>query len=122
MDPFRCFEVLFDYCDESNQKDVLYAYVLGMGMHYILDRKIHPYVYYKTGFSDDKKMKKLYFADHTLFETNIDVLLMNNKYRDFRVRPLDSLECQEDKIRVVSRMYKVLVDKIYGITGTYKRF
>lgn len=106
MDPSKMFEFFLDYADKSKDKDILYSYILGAVLHYILDRKIHPYVFYKTGFSDDNKMKKKYFADHTLFETHIDVLLMNDRYKKYKVRTIDSIKCDEDKIEIVSEMYE----------------
>ena len=86
----------------------MFSYILGAGLHYVLDKKLHPYVFYKTGFSDDKKKKAKYFADHTLFETHIDVLLMNGRYKDYKVTPMESIKCDEDKIEDVSDMYEAL--------------
>ena len=104
-DPSEMFKFMVEYASEKKNKDILYSYILGAGMHYILDRKIHPYVYYKTGFSDNKKLKKIYFAHHTLFETNLDILLINDKYKDYKVKPIDSIKCDEEKIEEVSEMY-----------------
>ena len=77
-------------------------------LHYILDRKIHPYVFYKTGFSEDKKKKAKYFVDHTMFETNLDVLLMNDRFKDYKVNPMESIKCEKNKIEEVSKMYAYL--------------
>jgi hypothetical protein len=112
MDPFKVFEFFLEYANAAKEKDVLYAYILGAGLHYILDRKIHPYVFYRTGFSDDKKMKKKYFVDHTMFETNLDVLLMNDRYKNYKVKPVDSIRCDEEKIEDVSEMYEKLAKEI----------
>lgn len=119
-DPRDVFSLFFEYANESENKDILYSYILGAGLHYILDRKVHPYVYYKTGFSNDKKMKAKYFVDHTLFETHMDVLLMNNRYRDYKVKPSLAIKCDKDKIQKVSEMYGKLAkhlikeDKVDG--------
>lgn len=112
-DPSEMFEFMFEYASEKKNKDILYSYILGAGMHYILDRKIHPYVYYKTGFSDDRKLKKKYFANHTLFETNLDVLLINNKYKEYKIKPIDSIRCDEEKIEEVSEMYYDVSKKVF---------
>lgn len=116
MDPSKAFSYFFEYANKSEHKDILYAYILGAGLHYILDRKIHPYVFYKTGFSDDKKMKKIYFVDHTLFETNMDVLLINDKYKDIKVKPKESILTREDKVLIVSEMYGKLAKEILNIS------
>lgn len=110
--PSDMFYFFFNYANNSKNKDILYAYILGAGLHYILDRKIHPYVFYKTGFSDDKKMKGKYFVDHTLFETHLDVLLMNCRYKDYMVTTFESIKCDEYKIEEVSEMYEKLAKEV----------
>ncbi len=104
-DPVDSFEFFFEFANNSKEKDVLYSYILGAGQHFILDRKIHPYVFYKTGFSDDDKLKRKYFCDHTLFETNLDVLLLDDFYKDYKTTALNSILCDEDKVEEVSEMY-----------------
>lgn len=106
--PNEVFSFFFDYANNSEDKDVLYAYILGAGLHYILDRKVHPYVFYKTGFSDDKKKKAKYFVDHTLFETHLDVLLMEGIFKDYKVTGFNAIKCDEDKVEDVSEMYAKL--------------
>jgi len=110
--PDEVFKVFFKYADDSKNKDVLYAYILGAGLHYLLDRKIHPYVYYKTGFSDDKKKKAKYYVDHTLFETNLDVLLMDSVFKSYKVKASESIKSDEDKVEVVSEMYGYLAKNL----------
>lgn len=115
MDPFKFFEGMFKYANSKKEKDVLYSYILGAGLHYLLDRKIHPYVFYKTGFSDDVKKKKKYFVNHTLFETNLDVLLMDGRYKEYKVKPLDSIKCDEEKIEDVSCMYEKISKQVLNV-------
>lgn len=115
MDPVGVFKCMFKYADCNKEKDVLYSYILGAGLHYVLDRKIHPYVFYRTGFSDDKKKKKKYFVDHTLFETHLDVLLMEDRYKKYKVSPVCSIKCDEDKIEDVSDMYVKVAKEILNI-------
>lgn len=110
--PSDVFAFFFSYASKDKNKKVLYAYILGAGLHYILDRKIHPYVFYKTGFSDDPKKKKKYFVDHTLFETHLDVLLINNRYKQYKTSSYESIKCDKDKIEEVSEMYEALAKEI----------
>lgn len=111
-EPTEVFKFFIEYAKDSKEKDILFSYILGAGLHYILDRKMHPYVFYKTGFSDIKKKKRKYFIDHTLFETHIDVLLLNDRYKDYKTTPFESIRCDEDKIEEVSDMYEQLAKKI----------
>lgn len=110
--PFEVFSLFFKYAASSDEKDVLYAYILGAGLHYVLDRKIHPYVFYKTGFSEDKKLKRKYFVDHTLFETHLDVLLMKGIFRQYKVTPFEAIKSEKEKVYSVSKMYKYLADAL----------
>ena len=110
--PNDMFSLFFKYADDSKYKDVLYAYILGAGLHYVLDRKMHPYVYYKTGFSKDKKEKRKYYVHHTLLETNIDVLLMEAKFKKYQTKPSCSIESEISKVDCVSKMYSELAKKV----------
>lgn len=112
MDPSEVFAFFFYYANDFEEKDILYSYILGAGMHYILDRKIHPYVFYKTGFSSDPKKKRKHFVYHTLFETNLDVLLMDGVFNKYKVKPFDSIDCDDEKIEVVSEMYECLAKHV----------
>lgn len=112
IEPSEVFAMFFKYANNNANKDVLYAYILGAGLHYILDRKIHPYVYYNTGFSDDKKKKRRYFSWHTLFETNMDVLLMDGRFASVKNKPYDAIETDDSKVKIVSEMYGKLSDKL----------
>ena len=113
LDPSEVFFSFFKYANENKEnKNVLYSYIFGAGLHYILDRKIHPYVFYKTGFSDEQKKKAKYFACHTLFETNLDVLLMHDRFNRYKVKPCEAILCDENKVKTVSEMYGVLAKEI----------
>jgi len=127
--PSDVFLLFFKFADESEAKDVLYSYILGAGLHYVLDRKLHPYVYYKTGFSKDKKKKRRYYVNHTLLETNIDVLLMEGIFKKYKTNPSSSIKSEINKVDYVSKMYGKLAkellkeDKIddYSFKEAYKQ-
>ena len=112
LEPSEVFAFFFQYANNSERKDILYSYILGAGLHYILDRKVHPYVYYKTGFSNEPKLKRKYFVDHTLFETNLDVLLMETRFNGYKVTAFESIKCDINKIEIVSKMYGELAKKV----------
>ena len=44
-DPTEVFEYFIEYAKKSKDKDILFSYILGAGLHYVLDRKLHPYVF-----------------------------------------------------------------------------
>ncbi len=52
----------------ASEKAVLSAYLYGFLLHYVLDRTIHPYVYYRTGFDAQGLPIGIYSMDHMRFE------------------------------------------------------
>ena len=47
-----------------------------------------------------------------MFETHLDVLLMNDRYKEHKVKPFDSIKCDEEKIEDVSDMYEKLAKEV----------
>lgn len=73
---------LINYIKYNYYKDSpeIMAYLYSMISHYILDSKIHPYVYYKTGiFTKNNNKSYKYNGKHLLLETNIDKYLIKTK-------------------------------------------
>ena len=56
----------------GEEKSVLLEYTRGFMYHYALDRNIHPYVFYNTGFP---YTNKIYNTNHGKFESILDTLL-----------------------------------------------
>ncbi len=69
------YVAMLRYAKDSPDKELLFSFIKGFFLHYVLDRNCHPYVFSKTGFSDDKEMKKFYSSCHTKFESAIDEIL-----------------------------------------------
>ena len=56
------------------------SFLYGMISHYILDSKIHPYIFYKTGsFNPKNKDTFKYNAKHHIYETAIDEYLIETR-------------------------------------------
>ena len=67
--------------DQRTEVRILRAFLLGAMSHYVLDRNVHPYVFYRSGFSaQDPKRYEIY---HAQYETMIDVFLLKH----FRISP-----------------------------------
>lgn len=95
-------------------KDVLYSYCLGFAGHYFLDRNIHPYVYYQTGFNHKGDLRKPYCYYHAIFEVMIDNDLqieLNQK-----VTLDEAFQVEKSKLKIISRMLKEVVFNLYGIS------
>lgn len=73
MHSSQCGPVLIDFIRAAAGKpleDVTVVYVLGFLTHHILDRNMHPYVFYKSGFGK---------YDHQKFEILMDTLIVKQK-------------------------------------------
>lgn len=84
----------------QNKRRKVFSYLYGYFMHYILDRKIHPYVYY---FSYPNNDKRLFYSDHILFETFLDMKwsMYNNEIIDFP----KMLKIDKNSRKLVSEFY-----------------
>ncbi|MDF2669672.1 MAG: hypothetical protein K0R67_1978 [Paenibacillus sp.] len=68
-----CGPVLLDFIQHASGKplnDPVVLYVLGFLTHHILDRNMHPYVFYKSGFRK---------WDHQRFEIGMDSVIVKRK-------------------------------------------
>lgn len=103
ISPEHHFKVMFEFANKQNEetKDFLYAYILGAGLHYLLDCNIHPYVFYQTQTDIDKDS----FYYHTNFETNLDVVLLSQKYNKYKTSPAKAIKADKEKVWGVSLMY-----------------
>ena len=66
--PFELYKHFIETANKEKgvNRDFLFSYIFGLLNHYVLDRTIHPYVFYSTGFD------KSYLEDHQKFETNME--------------------------------------------------
>lgn len=57
---------------QSDKHPVLTSYVIGALTHYALDRSVHPYVFYRSGFDENGQLTGIYGRDHARLEVAID--------------------------------------------------
>lgn len=110
------YDFLLDYA-VNKKSDTLINFVKGLFAHYVVDRNVHPYVYYRCGFHEDHKLNKLFHYNHTQFEAIID-LLLTRKLNTF-IKPKNSIKCPEDKVKLISEMFYELA-KHLGYEGIKK--
>ena len=73
------YNTLIQIANKSPDKELLFAYIDGLLLHYCLDRVCHPYVFFMTGFTDKPAEKKKFSISHMYLETIIDLLLGKEK-------------------------------------------
>ena len=97
QDPLKTFKPLFDVVQHSFQeKNAFMAYLMGFVTHYVLDRIMHPFVFYFSGFDEQGGIKAMpYQADHIRLEHSLDLAFLERDgltiqaYNPTNVFPLD---------------------------------
>jgi hypothetical protein len=89
-----------------DNKDLLFSYIFGHGLHYLLDRVAHAYVFYQTGFDKDGNLTGKYTTDHALFESMIDFLYPQSiGLKANEIKPHLTIELKDEDAKSISRMY-----------------
>jgi hypothetical protein len=108
MDIAPVYSELLKYAHASKDKDLLFAYIEGLFLHYSLDRECHPYIFSKAGYaSEPPEKKKHYSASHCRLESYIDILL-GKEYGTFTYRTDKLLDLKEEELAKISAMWAVV--------------
>lgn len=59
---------------DTSKRRILASFLYGLLLHYLLDRAMHPYVYYRTGFDSEGRTYGAFMADHSRFESAMAAL------------------------------------------------
>lgn len=78
--PAKILDAMREYCEISNNKDIAKSYVYGFILHYALDRKCHPYVYYLQYKIAEKSKLANAGSKHNEIEFAMDSYLLNKRY------------------------------------------
>jgi hypothetical protein len=102
------FEKMITYAQNKagKEKELLFSYIFGHGLHYLLDRDAHAYVFYKTGVDKNGELDKQYGIDHALFESMIDYEF--TKYlgiATYAIKPHRTLMLNDADAISISQMY-----------------
>lgn len=89
--------------ESGTDKDLLFAYIEGLWLHYSLDRECHAYIFPASGFSADPVLAKRFSTLHTYFETMLDSLISHKKgtYTSRPQKYLSTPKKQLDKISLL---------------------
>lgn len=104
MDITIPYEELIKYANLSSDKELLMSYIEGLFLHYVLDRRCHPFIFVKSGFSSDPKWKKFFAASHCRYETYLDVII-GKKYGVFTYQADKYLRINKDQLAKISLMW-----------------
>jgi hypothetical protein len=95
------------YAQKSEHKELLFAYIDGLLMHYVVDCACHPYIFYHTGFTDrpedPPEVHHHYNFSHMCFEVILDFIYAKRKGTYQRVDKV--LALKDADLKVISRMW-----------------
>ncbi len=100
------YSVMMKIASESEEadKDLYFAYIQGLWLHYCLDRACHAYIFPASGFSDDECNKKAYSVLHSYFETMLDSLI-SHKAGVYSTRPQKYLALDDEELKKISLLW-----------------
>lgn len=99
--------------DKTDVKNYLYGYIT----HHYLDAFTHPYIIYKTGEYFNTKETEKYIGQHSLYETQIDKVFLNEFYEHKHIHKIFPKHIDYDKKLENVNSYtfdKVYNNKLYG--------
>ena len=103
----------------GEEGDFLRAYLLGFLSHYVLDREVHPYVYFLVERRKKALPENCWPSIHSRVECHIDDLLyprMKNDQPVQRFRPGAFCPLDEPGAGRLAALYRRLLEKVYGQT------
>ena len=103
---------LVDYTNKSKDKEILLPYVRGLLMHYVLDRNVHPYIFYRSGFVGDGSKKDEFnnLLSHAYFESGLDNLY--SKLHKTLQNPKKCVKIPNSSLVAITRMWYWLSKEI----------
>lgn len=108
MEMTEPYYAMIEYAVKSPDKELLLAYIDGLFMHYSLDRTVHPFVFYNTGFTDrpedSEKVHHHYNFGHMCFENILDFII-GKKEGTFR-RADHYLKLDNRSLHKISEMWE----------------
>ena len=93
----------YAHSQSGEKKATLLSYLLGLWLHYCLDRACHPYVFYRSGFDEEGQLKGHYGYAHKVFEALLDATLASQHKLPSAKKAMD---CAENKVRDISAMWE----------------
>lgn len=101
------YSFLLEYAAKQEDSEMLFSYIKGLFMHYVMDRNCHPYIFYRTGFADpktgSKEDEKKYMNNHVCFEGIMDTII-GKRYKTFKF-PRKLVKCPDMQVKSISKMF-----------------
>lgn len=111
IDPAKLFMQMlrYSFSKKGEEKDILISFTRGFMYHYALDRNMHPYIFYKTGFPYTTKK---YNLNHSNMESTIDTLIM--KEYGYKVSTRKAIKANNKHVKMCSKMFQLIAKNIFN--------
>jgi hypothetical protein len=95
--------------------DIVDSYIAGFFGHYLLDSKLHPYIYYRTNHLRHEGEITYDFGNHSLLETDIDQYVCDHylHVKAIDYRPWEKIAMSLRERHVVSKLMYLSISRVY---------
>lgn len=100
----------YAFSKSGEEQAILMNFTRGFMYHYALDRTLHPYVFYNTGFP---YTNPIYNRNHGNFESVLDTLLME-EYNE-KVSTRRAIKANKNAIKICSTMLSYVIKETLNI-------
>lgn len=100
----------YAYTKDNSEREILLNFIRGFMYHYALDRNVHPFVFFNTGFP---YTNKIYNESHGKFESILDTLLLKEYKLNNSTRSV--LKANKNEIKLCSKMFKYVASNLFNI-------
>lgn len=115
--PGDILQAMRSYCEKSENKDVARSYVWGFILHYVLDRKCHPYVY---SLQEKIKKDKPYLNSHSVhneIEFAADVYFLNRRFQQEKPYLFDTSKTISSDSGIAEEIGRLWESVLPAVTG-----
>ncbi len=111
IDISTVYPLFFEYANMSEKKDLIYAYVEGLLLHYCVDRNCHGFVFSRAGDDiGDPDDKTNWGVKHIQYEGMLDYLI-GRKAGTWTRKTWDCLALNDEDLKEISKAWKYVNDK-----------
>ncbi len=94
---------MMQYANQQEEKEMLYAYIEGIFMHFAVDRRMHPYIFYESGFDEQGGITGFYKWSHGAYEALLDVLY--GKSHKTYINTGKAIKADLKRVEAISKMW-----------------
>jgi len=111
------YKYFFEYANQSERKELLYSYIEGLFLHYVVDRNCHPYIFVKSGCPIEGLEEDIKWGGyHANFEGWIDFLVAK-EYGIHRNNTPRYMDIDKEELRAISAMWDYVNKKTWDSDG-----